>query len=247
MTAVSAVPGAEHLARVARLVAAHGPDVARLCDACVDGLPGVEGAGLAVMTSLPAQQVRYASNQVSARVEELQVVLGEGPCLEAFAGGRPVLASDLDDPYWLEQWPVFTPAAVGAGARALFALPLQVGAVCLGVIDLYRPAPGVLAGDELAEALAFADAATELLLAEHLPGGQVPGSAQVFSHRAVVTRPPAWSAPSWGCRSPTPFCGCGPMRTRPSAASTMWPATWSPGGCASTTPTTTMRVTSRCR
>ena len=186
MTAVFAVSGAEHAARVARLVAAHGPDVARLCDACVDGLPGVGGAGLAVMTSLPAQQVRYASNQVSARVEELQVVLGEGPCVEAFARGRPVLASDLDDPYWLRQWPMFVPAAVGAGARALFALPLQVGAVCLGVIDLYRPGPGVLAGDELAEALAFADAATELLLAEHLPGGQVPGSELVFSHRAVV-------------------------------------------------------------
>lgn len=186
MTAVLVVSSAEHSARVARLVTAHGPDIGRLCDACVDGLPGVGGAGLAVMTSLPAQQVRYASNQVSARVEELQVMLGEGPCVEAFGRGRPVLASDLDDPYWLRQWPVFAPAAVGAGARALFALPLQVGAICLGVVDLYREAPGVLAGDDLAEALAFADAATELLLAEHLPGGHVPGSGQIFSHRAVV-------------------------------------------------------------
>jgi hypothetical protein len=167
-------------------VAAHGPDVARLCDACVAGLPGVGGAGLAVMSSLPAQQVRYASNPVSARVEELQVVLGEGPCVEAFSQGRPVLVTDLDDSFWVRRWPVFAPAAVGAGARALFALPLQVGAVCLGVIDLYRDGPGVLVGDDLAEALAFADAATELLLAEHLPGGQVSGSAQLFSHRAVV-------------------------------------------------------------
>jgi hypothetical protein len=183
---VSTVPAAEHGARVARLVATYGPDVATLCDACVAELPGVGGIGLAVMTSLPAQQVRYASNGVSAKVEELQVVLGEGPCLEAFTHGRPVLASDLDDPYWTRQWPIFTPAAVDAGARALFALPLQVGAVRFGVIDLYRAGPGVLAGDELAEALAYADAATELLLAEHLPGGQMPGSAELFSHRAVV-------------------------------------------------------------
>jgi hypothetical protein len=177
---------AAHRARVGQLIAAYGPDVARLCDACVAGLPGVGGVGLAVMTSLPAQQVRYASDPVSARVEELQVVLGEGPCVEAFAQGTPVLATDLDDHFWLRRWPVFTPAAADAGARALFALPLQVGATCLGVIDLYRSDPGALVGDDLAEALAFADAATELLLAEQLPGAQVPGSAQLFAHRAVV-------------------------------------------------------------
>jgi GAF domain-containing protein/ANTAR domain-containing protein len=185
-TAVPAVPDTEHLARVARLVAAHGPDVARLCDACVDSLPGIVGAGLAVMTSLPAQQMRYASDQVSARIEELQLMLGEGPCVEAFRRGRPVLAADLDDHGWVRRWPMFTPAAIDAGARALFALPLQVGAVCIGVIDLYRSVAGALTGDDLGEALAFADAATELLLAEQLPGGEVAGSGRIFSHRAVV-------------------------------------------------------------
>ncbi|HET6479152.1 MAG TPA: GAF and ANTAR domain-containing protein [Actinoplanes sp.] len=169
-----------------RLVAVHGPDVARLCDACVADLPGVGGAGLAVMSSLPAQQVRYVSDPTSARVEELQVMLGEGPRVDAFTGGSPVLATDLDDPFWLQRWPGFAPAAVGAGARAVFALPLQVGAVRLGVIDLYRAGPGALIGDDLAEALAFADAAIELLLAEQLPGAQIPGSARLFPHRAVV-------------------------------------------------------------
>ncbi|BCJ46999.1 GAF domain-containing protein [Actinoplanes ianthinogenes] len=170
---------------MAQLVAEFGPDVGRLCDACVAGLPGVGGAGMALMTTLPAQQIRYASDAVSAEVEDLQVVLGEGPCREAFDGRRPVLVEDLDDQLWSNRWPVFAPAAVSAGARALFALPLQVGAICLGVIDLYRPGPGRLAGDDLAEALAFADAATELLLAEQLPGG--PGSgADPHAHRAVV-------------------------------------------------------------
>jgi GAF domain/ANTAR domain len=183
---VAIVSSGGHRARVAQLVAAHGPDVARLCDAIVSHLPGIEGAGLAVMTSMPTQQIRYASNEVSAQVEELQVTLGEGPCMEAFADGQPVLATDLDNAFWLQRWPAFAPAAVGAGAAALFALPLHVGAVRLGVIDLYRPQPGTLDGEELAAALAFADAATELLLAESLPGGQVEGSAQLFAHRAVV-------------------------------------------------------------
>ncbi|OJF14005.1 hypothetical protein BG844_12130 [Couchioplanes caeruleus subsp. caeruleus] len=177
---------AGHRQRVAQLVAAHGPDVGRLCDACVSGLPGVDGAGLTVMASVPVQQVRYASDSISTRIEELQVTLGEGPCQDAHAGGEPVLAADLGAVVWRQRWPVFTPGALGAGAAALFALPLRVGVVRLGVLDLYRLRPGVLAGEQLAEALAFADAALELLLAEQMPGAAVAGSEQLFTHRAVV-------------------------------------------------------------
>jgi hypothetical protein len=183
---VTVVASGGHRARVAQLVAAHGPDVARLCDACVDQLPGVDGAGLAVMAALPVQQVRYASDPVSTQIEDLQLTLGEGPCKDAHAAGLPILAADLDEVQWRQRWPMFTPGALSAGAGALFALPLQVGAVRLGVIDLYRTVPGVLADDDLALALAFADAAIELLLAEQMPGAEVPGSEQLFSHRAVV-------------------------------------------------------------
>ncbi|RAK28855.1 ANTAR domain-containing protein [Actinoplanes lutulentus] len=150
------------------------------------GLPGVGGAGLALMSSLPAQQVRFTSDLVSARVEELQLTLGEGPCKDAYSSRRPVLVSDLDDAFWTRQWPMFAPAAVSAGARAVFALPLLVGAICLGVIDLYRRSPGALVGDDLTEALAFADAATELLLAESLPGGRLPGTELAAANRTVV-------------------------------------------------------------
>lgn len=180
------MPSVPNPARVARLVAAHGPRVDRLCGACVAGLPGIGGAGLAVMTSMPAQQVRYTSDQVSSRIEESQMVLGEGPGLEAFTHGRPVLATDLDDGAWLQRWPAFAPAAVEAGARAVFALPLRAGTLCVGVFDLYRAAPGTLAGADLAEALAFAGAATELLLAEQLPGGRPAGGGEPAAHRTAV-------------------------------------------------------------
>jgi hypothetical protein len=48
--------------------------------------------------------------------------------------------------------------------HAIFAFPLQVGAVRIGVLDLYRDTPGHLTTLELADAEAFADAATVLLL-----------------------------------------------------------------------------------
>jgi hypothetical protein len=152
--------------RVGQLLAAYGSDVEAMCDACVRHLPGISGVGVAVMTRLPAQAVRYASNPVSEQIEHLQVVLGEGPCVDAFSAGRPVLASDLGLAAWGRRWPAFVPEALAVGARALFALPLQIGAARVGVMDLHRQAPGWLPAVDLADALVFADATTQALLIE---------------------------------------------------------------------------------
>lgn len=147
------------------MMAEHGPDVESLCNACLPALAGVRGGGVTVMTP-DTQQVRYASDPVSARVEQLQFLLGEGPCRVAYAGTEPVLAEDLRAPVWQEQWPAFAPAAVLAGAYAVFALPLHVGDTRVGVLDLYRDTAGGLADQTLADALVMAEAVTELLLAE---------------------------------------------------------------------------------
>ena len=173
-------------AKVLALLAVHGPDLDRLCAACVVHLPGISGAGLAVMTTLPARRVRYVSDQVGARVEELQFTRGEGPCVDAFAAGRPVLVTDLAEGRYALRWPAFTVAAVATGVRALFALPLQIGAIRIGVLDLYSDRPGELDGDDLADALVFADAATLLLLAERRPDGPEWWSPTADDRRVVV-------------------------------------------------------------
>jgi GAF domain/ANTAR domain len=172
--------------RVDRLLAEHAPDVEQLCQACVSQLPDIQGIGVAVMTATSPQQVRYASDAVSARVEQLQLLLGEGPCRDAFDTGSPVLADDLQAMAWRARWPAFTGAAVQAGAAALFALPLRVGDRGVGVLDLYRDTPGTLQGQQLADALLYADAITDLLLAEVLPGGEPDDAAGYLAQRAVV-------------------------------------------------------------
>jgi hypothetical protein len=151
--------------RAAQLVATHGPNVDALCNACLERMPSLCGAGVTVMTA-DTQQVRYASDAVSARVEQLQFLLGEGPCHDAYGAASPVLADDLQATGWQQRWPTFAPAAVIAGAHAVFAIPLLVGTSGLGVLDLYRDTAGVMVGQELVDALIFADAVTDLLLAE---------------------------------------------------------------------------------
>ncbi len=64
----------------------------------------------------------------------------------------------------MARWPGFVPEAVAAGARAMFALPLQAGAIRVGVLSQYRARPGLLGGGELADVLAFADVALQLLV-----------------------------------------------------------------------------------
>ncbi len=83
--------------------------------------------------------------------------------MEASRSGRPVLEPDLTTA-GPARWPGFGMAVLDAGVRAIFAFPLRVGAIRVGVLDLYRDTPGHLTILELAEALAFADAATVVVL-----------------------------------------------------------------------------------
>jgi GAF domain-containing protein len=121
-----------------------------------------------------------ATDDVSARIEELQFGLGEGPCIDATRSGAPVLVPDLQEHGELatERWPAFLAGAVEAGVSAVFAFPLRIGAISVGALDLYRDRPGELRRPQLAAALIAADTAAVALL--HLDQG----GADVFSDDA---------------------------------------------------------------
>jgi hypothetical protein len=124
---------------------------------------GVDGAALTVTLAASPRETIYANDPLASELEELTLTVGEGPGIDARTGG-PALAADLSSAECEIRWPVFAPAAVDAGAQAFFALPLQVGSVHLGVMDLYRIRPGPLNAGELADALILADTACAVLL-----------------------------------------------------------------------------------
>jgi hypothetical protein len=137
----------------------------RICQQCVQTL-AVDGAGIAMVTLLGNRGVVCTTDEVAARIEDLQFTLGEGPCVDAVKEAAPVLVPDLHDPQDLavERWPAFLAGALAAGARAVFAFPLRVGAIRLGVLDLYRRLPGELTPDQLSAGLIAADEAALALL-----------------------------------------------------------------------------------
>jgi hypothetical protein len=125
------------------------------------------------------------TGEVSEQLAELQMPLGEGPCLDAVTSSSPVLVSDLDDKDAVRGWPGFTPQARQIGAAAIFALPLQIGAIRVGSLGLYRDKPGPLRTLELGDALTLADAATVVLLeSEHSAGGASAPGAGLGGQRA---------------------------------------------------------------
>jgi hypothetical protein len=134
----------------------------RLCVGSVDHL-SASGAGVSVVTGSGTREIIFATDQVSARIEELQVSLGEGPCVDVWSSRLPVIEEDLSrtSP---ERWPMFVPAARAAGAAAVFAMPLQVGLSRVGALDLYRDEPGGLSAADLSDAARLGDAVTHVLL-----------------------------------------------------------------------------------
>ncbi|MDI6104339.1 ATP-binding protein [Actinoplanes sp. NEAU-A12] len=153
--------------RVWDLVSTYGPDVTRLCRAGPALMSGVAGMGLSAGPAGTVPRIRFFSDTASSQLEAAQLTQDEGPCRDATATRRPVLAADLSAGSWRQRWPRFTPAALDAGVRAVFALPLHAGGVRYdGAVDLYRPTPGPLSSADHLAATIFTAAAAELLTLE---------------------------------------------------------------------------------
>ncbi|MFD5156471.1 GAF and ANTAR domain-containing protein [Streptomyces hawaiiensis] len=142
----------------------------RLCEVAVELLP-VIGASVSLRgEGMPVQL--SASSAQAAHLAHIQATLGDGPCQSALEDGAPVLASDLTTGRDAGRWPVFAQQATEAGVRAVYAVPLGSGAVCVGTLDLYRDRPGELTDRQLHVARIVAGVMTVALMA--LPHGDEP-------------------------------------------------------------------------
>jgi GAF domain-containing protein len=169
------VTGQRRLRILSRLVGFEGPglETKRLCEVCAE-VSLMTGAGIMLMSGDMPRGSVCSSDTVSHVLEELQYSLGEGPCIDAYQQGSPVLEPDLADPR-APRWIAFSGPALQAGARAVFGFPLQVGAVSIGSLDLYRDRPGGLTDDQHADALVLADIAAQsvLMLQANAPPGKL--------------------------------------------------------------------------
>jgi hypothetical protein len=153
----------------------------------------MSGIAASVLVS-GAGDVVWRTEGASAQLDDLQFTLGEGPGMDAAASGELVLEPDLQA-VPVQRWPIFTPAALELGVRAVFAVPLQIGVIRLGVLLAHRDAPGVMDDGVLTDMLIFAAAATHALLRPATTGpepqwlsGQAPGyRAEVHQATGMIS------------------------------------------------------------
>ncbi|WP_432893009.1 GAF and ANTAR domain-containing protein [Kribbella sp. CA-245084] len=151
--AIRAVADGEHAA----------PSLQHAVSACAQALSAA-GAGLAMTRAGGLLEPLLATDPKVGELDELQFELGEGPSGEAIATSTPVFEPDLAGVAAGRRWPVFAVAGADLGFRGVFAFPVAAGAAKVGVLTVYRTQPGPLYGDQVADALVFADAAFVLAL-----------------------------------------------------------------------------------
>jgi GAF domain-containing protein len=136
----------------------------QVCRACVEGLD-IDGASMSILTASVARETLWVSDATASLLEELQFSFGEGPCMQAATTGRAVMVADLNDSLDAASWPAFAAAVLEqSNVRALFVVPLHWGVINLGVLDLYRVAPGGLSQDQCRDLIAATNLAALMML-----------------------------------------------------------------------------------
>ncbi|MFC3996926.1 GAF and ANTAR domain-containing protein [Nocardiopsis sediminis] len=164
------------------------PTLEDVCAACGERV-GADGVTVFLESREAREQPVCTTGPLGRALADLQATLGQGPSVTVLSTGDPVLVADLAQRHRHAEWPLFTPAALQEGARAVFAFPLRTGAVNLGAIELQRADPLPLGDRELADALTFAEAALALMLDDTVPLLDDSSSGEgldLFSHHVEV-------------------------------------------------------------
>lgn len=167
----------DRMIRLYQAIASHDGDptpFGRLQATCrtATGMLPVTGVGVMLMAERTHQGTLYATDERIQQLEDLQNAAGEGPCIDSYRLGRPVLEPDLAG-QGRQTWPRLAEAALEAGMAALFSFPLQLDEASVGALNLYRVRPGPLTTEQVADGRLFAAMVTREVLtmqAEAIPG-----------------------------------------------------------------------------
>lgn len=132
-----------------------------MVERCVD-LFDASAAGLLLAEPGGALRVLSSSSDELRVVELFEVQASEGPCLDCYRTGEPVINQDLANAEG--RWPRFVPVALGAGYHSVHALPVHLRGQIIGALNLFRTDTGVLGTADVLAAQALADAAAIAIL-----------------------------------------------------------------------------------
>ncbi|MFZ7088447.1 GAF and ANTAR domain-containing protein [Curtobacterium sp. RRHDQ10] len=159
-----------------------------LCAPFLSALP-VTGVAISTVGDPFGSETVGASDARAARLDEIQLDLGEGPCWQALRSGTPVFEPDVQRAS-STAWPLALAALQGTGVGAVFAFPMRLGTLDIGAVDLSTNHPGTLHDDIVRDAVALTEAVARQVLLRALRRGErdaeVPDTAAgEYSRREV--------------------------------------------------------------
>jgi GAF domain-containing protein len=132
-----------------------------VADRCVEVLE-VSAAGLMLVAPEGDLRVVAYSSEAVRAVELFELQSEEGPSLDAFRTGTPVVNQDLETVNG--RWPHFAPRAIECDFRSVHALPMRLRSVTIGALSLFRADEGALEEGDVIAAQALADVATVAII-----------------------------------------------------------------------------------
>jgi GAF domain-containing protein len=132
-----------------------------LTDGCIDVLD-VGAAGIMLVAPEGDLRVMASSSETMRVLELFELQAREGPCLDCYRTGQPVLNCDLATAD--ERWPRFAPEADDAGFHTVHALPLRLRGTVIGALNLFHIHAGAMRQADIDAAQAMADVATIAIL-----------------------------------------------------------------------------------
>jgi hypothetical protein len=121
--------------------------IVALADASIDGC---DGAGVLTMAGERVEALAMSNDWVG-KIDEIQIELLEGPCVDATMTGLTFYALDLERE---DRWPRFAPAALAQGLRSVLAFALSADQ--LSALNLYARLPAAFGVTGRAQGQLFA-------------------------------------------------------------------------------------------
>lgn len=132
-----------------------------LTDRCVEVLD-VGAAGLMLVAPDGDLRVMASSSEAMRMLELFELQSQEGPCLDCYHTGQPVVNQDLAGAD--RRWPRFAAEALAAGFHSVHALPMRLRGKVVGALNLFHIEPGEMRQADVDAAQALADVATIAVL-----------------------------------------------------------------------------------
>jgi hypothetical protein len=148
-----------------RAVGSRGRDAVETFDDlvtdCVD-LFDLAAAGVMLADQRGGLRVLASSSEALHTLELFEVQAGEGPCLDCYRSGSPVVVEDENEQ--ARRWPLVAGRCRAMGLGAAYAVPLKQEGIVIGALNLFSPPGATLGESDVVVAASLASVVTATIL-----------------------------------------------------------------------------------